>query len=105
MHTVYPMILTFMDLTEHRWHEDTNNLYHNTRSIQHGFISKLFLSFLPRGLHLEHHVYPSVVAADLGTVNNVLRSQGLVTTISGLPELIKDIASYSSDVETLQTVR
>jgi fatty acid desaturase len=105
MYTFYPMILMFMDLTEHRWHEDVNNLYHNTRSIKHGFISKLFLSFLPRGYHLEHHIYPSVVAADLGKLNRVLCSQKLITTLHGIPELIKDITTYTSENHSLQAAR
>lgn len=72
MYTVYPMILTLMDLTEHRWTEKTDDLNANTRSVKPSVALRLWISMLPRGMHREHHLYPRVVAADLPELGRIL---------------------------------
>lgn len=92
MYTVYPMILTFMDLTEHRWTEGESNLNLNTRSVKPGLLGKLLISSLPRGLHREHHVYPNIVAADLPKLSEYLRETKLAPPLRGVSALFKELA-------------
>ena len=79
MYTVYPMILSFMDLTEHRWTEEGENLNQNTRSVRLGTMIKIWISTLPRGLHREHHIYPRVIAADLPRLSAILNQDALLS--------------------------
>lgn len=65
MYTIYPMILTYFDLTEHFWEAKETSPASNTRSVTHGFLLKTLISHLPRGLHREHHLYPGIPAANL----------------------------------------
>ena len=94
MYTVYPMILTFFDLTEHRWTIPTQILTINCRSVRLGWWKRLFVSFLPRGLHLEHHIFPNVIAFDLPKLSAILERNGVIKTpvaFGGLLDDIKDV--------------
>lgn len=72
MYTVYPMILTYFDLTEHYWESGSQEPEYNTRTVEHGFLVSLLLTHLPRGLHREHHYYPRVPAVNLPVLKMVL---------------------------------
>lgn len=95
MYLVFPVILAFMDQVEHRWalsSNHSNNVNNNSRSIHFGFIAKIFLSFLPRGLHREHHIYPRAVASQLPALSRILCDKTqLSKPLKGMPELIKEI--------------
>jgi len=85
MHTVYPMILRFNDLTEHRWELATSSIVDNTRSRADGILAKVFVSGFPRGFHREHHIFPRAGVVDLPKVNALLVKDGLVPKpINGL---------------------
>lgn len=68
----YPAILKFHDLTEHHWEKKSDDLYINTQSVKRSYLFKLFLSFLPRGFHREHHLYPRVSVCNLPKLKEVL---------------------------------
>lgn len=72
MYTFYPMILTYFDLTEHHWSIPSQDITKITHSKKHGFIMKMIVSYLPRGLHREHHLYPRVRAALLPKLKHIL---------------------------------
>lgn len=72
MYTVYPMILKFHDLTEHYWESKSNCLYENTQSVSRSFWKKVIISFLPRGYHREHHMYPRVPVVYLPKVHKLI---------------------------------
>lgn len=92
MYTVYPMILTFMDLTEHRWVERSTDPILNSRAIRYGLLAKMLFSFLPRGLHREHHLYIPVIAADLPRLSKLLcDGNHLSPPIMGLGALLADV--------------
>lgn len=92
MYTVFPMILTYMDLTEHRWDHHSRDPIFNTRSIHYGFISKMLLSFLPRGLHCEHHLYPRIVSFNLPKLSRILCTGGyLPVPKKGVFHLLKEL--------------
>lgn len=78
MYTVYPMMLRFHDLTEHRWEKPTEALQINSRTRKDGWLFKLFFSALPRGYHSEHHIYPRVGVVDLAQVNRLLVNENLM---------------------------
>ncbi len=83
MYTIYPMILRFHDLTEHRWEKPTEALQINTRTRHDGWLFKLFFSALPRGYHSEHHIYPRVGVVDLALVNQLLVKDHLLSPPAG----------------------
>lgn len=92
MYTVYPMILTFMDLTEHRWVERSTDPILNSRAIRYGFLARILFSFLPRGLHREHHLYLPVIAADLPRLSKLLcDGKHLSPPIMGLGAVLADV--------------
>jgi len=91
MYTIYPMILTFMDLTEHRWTVASRNVEDNARSVRVGLIARTLLSHLPRGLHLEHHLYPNVVAVDLPKLSNLLQRDKVTNPPLSFSGLIDDM--------------
>ena len=72
MYTVYPMILKFHDLTEHYWEQKSNCLYENTQSVSRSYWEKIIISFLPRGYHREHHMFPRVPVIHLPKVNKLI---------------------------------
>lgn len=93
MYLVYPMILAFMDYTEHRWPESGDDLEANSRSVRLGFLSKVIISFLPRGLHREHHLYQNVIAYKLPELSTILsRETRFTLPLNGLPALLNDVA-------------
>lgn len=75
MYTVYPMILTYFDLTEHYWSVPSQDIKRNTHSKKHGFIAQMIVSQLPRGLHREHHLFPRVRSALLPKLKVFLNKQ------------------------------
>lgn len=94
MYTIYPMILTFFDLTEHRWTIPTQTLTVNCRSVRLGWWQRLIVSFLHRGLHLEHHIFPNVIAFDLPKLSAILERDGVIKppiAFSGLLDDIKNV--------------
>lgn len=92
MYTVYPMILTFMDLTEHRWTDRSTDPILNSRAIRYGFLAKMLFSYLPRGLHREHHLYPAVIAADLPRLSKLLcQGRHLSPPLVGLGAVLADV--------------
>lgn len=92
MYTVYPMILTFMDMTEHRWDRGEIDLNDNTRSVKYGLLSSVVFSFLPRGLHREHHVFPAVPVSRLRQLSLILVGETrLEKPLNGFGALINDI--------------
>ncbi len=95
MYTVYPMILRFHDISEHNWHVRSLDLNENTRSRHPGWISGLFLSYLPRGYHREHHVFPRVCVTNLPNVSQLLVKEGLVERpIKNLRAFLSGLAKY-----------
>lgn len=91
MYTAYPMILTYYDLTEHRWTSNSLTMSTNCRSVRLGMIGRVLTSFLPRGLHLEHHVFPNVVACDLPKLSLILQHDGAVAKPQDFNGLLKDL--------------
>jgi len=99
MYTIFPMILTFMDLTEHRWAEPSTSPNLNSRAISYGFFSKLLISFLPRGLHREHHLYPRVASFNLPKLSKLLCADGyLEPPMNGIAALISEIRNDAKTV-------
>lgn len=90
MYTVYPMILTFMDLTEHRWNEDAESLVANSRSVTWGPFAKLLLGDLPRGLHREHHIFLTVRAALLPELSAILQRADVVPPPTTVPQMLAE---------------
>lgn len=98
MYTIYPMILRFHDLTEHRWEMNTESLQINTRTRKDGWLFKLLFTALPRGYHREHHVYPRVCVVDLAIVNQLLSREKLLPPPGeGVQGLFRELASNSTD--------
>lgn len=97
MYTIFPMILTFMDLTEHRWNSQSTDVIQNSRSVQYGVLEKLVLSFLPRGFHREHHLCPRVIAADLPKLSKLLCENG------NLGKPLRGVIGLLSDITRLRT--
>lgn len=92
MYTIFPMILTFMDLTEHRWNSKSTDPVQNSRSVQYGVLEKLVISFLPRGFHREHHLCPRVIASDLPKLSRLLCENGnLEKPVRGVIGLLSDV--------------
>lgn len=95
MYTIFPMILTFMDLTEHRWNSESTDVILNSRSVQYGVLEKLVLSFLPRGFHREHHLCPRVISTDLPKLSKLLCEHGnLDKPVRGVIGLLSDITRF-----------
>ncbi|MCG8422359.1 MAG: fatty acid desaturase [Proteobacteria bacterium] len=94
MYTVYPMILTLMDLTEHRWDEPKGDLNRNTRSTNVGVAGRLLISTLPRTLHREHHIFPRVVARRLPQLSRLVCGAGLAMPPAGdgLTGILRELA-------------
>ncbi|NVI96649.1 fatty acid desaturase [Myxococcus sp. AM009] len=93
MYTVYPMILTLMDLTEHRWTREEGDLNVNARSTRLGLLPALLISGLPRTLHREHHVFPGVVARDLPRLSALLcQARVSPEPAPGLSALMRELA-------------
>ncbi|AGC43736.1 fatty acid desaturase [Myxococcus stipitatus DSM 14675] len=98
MYTVYPMILTLMDLTEHRWTLESDDLNVNARSTRLGLLPRIFISTLPRTLHREHHVFPGVVAVDLPLLSALLCKSGLSPEPArGLRALYRELSEMASN--------
>ena len=91
MYTVYPMLLRFMDLTEHRWTDTSGEIENNTRSIEVGILTQFMISALPRGLHREHHLCPQVSVAKLPELSTILSEANLISPPISVPELFKEI--------------
>ena len=91
MYTVYPMILTFMDLTEHRWTDNSKELENNTRSVKTGIVEKIILSFLPRGFHREHHLCPQVAVTNLPQLGAILSEANVLSPPISLRELFDEL--------------
>lgn len=99
MYTVYPMILTLMDLTEHRWTEESEDLNVSSRSTRLGLLSSVLISCLPRTLHREHHVFPGVVAVDLPILSRLLCHAGISPEpAKGLRALLRELAQTAAGV-------
>ncbi|MBD2247487.1 fatty acid desaturase [Nostoc sp. FACHB-888] len=92
MYTVYPMILTFMDLTEHRWTDTSANIENNTRSVRTGVLAKLIISALPRGFHREHHFCPRVAVTKLPELSVILCQEDVLSDPSSIKDLFKELA-------------
>jgi fatty acid desaturase len=60
LYITFPIILKFVDLTEHNWWDESCDLKKNTNTIEPGFLHKNFVSDLNRHYHYEHHLYPQV---------------------------------------------
>lgn len=91
MYTVYPMLLTFMDLTEHRWTDSSGDIENNSRSVRAGALAKLIMSVLPRGFHREHHFCPRVAVTKLPELSAILCEEGIVSDPLSLKELFKEL--------------
>lgn len=104
MYTLYPMILHFHDLTEHRWQMNTEALHVNTRTRRDGWLVKLFLTALPRGYHSEHHIYPRVAVVNLAIVHQLLHKEQLLPAAgAGINALFKELAVTSRHQTTSTT--
>lgn len=104
MYTVYPMLLTFMDLTEHRWTDTSAELENNTRSVRVGALAKLIMSALPRGFHREHHICPRVGVTKLPELSSILCEANVISDPISLKHLFKDLRNMGklkSDKEFL----
>lgn len=73
MYSFYPMVLRWHDLTEHYWGKTTTDPLVNTRSVKLGYLAKIFFSFLPRGFHREHHLFPQISVKNLPKLALLLR--------------------------------
>jgi len=60
LYLVLPMVLKYMDLTEHNWWDKSLEISNNSNSSKPNLISTLFISDLNRTLHIEHHLYPQI---------------------------------------------
>lgn len=88
MYTFYPMILKFHDLTEHRWEKVTDDVHINTRSVKIGFLAKMLFSYLPRGLHREHHMFPRVSVVNLPKLSKLICSNcNILPPLKGVTQL------------------
>lgn len=98
MYTVYPMILTLMDLTEHRWTQESEDLNVSARSTRLGLLPRVLISYLPRTLHREHHVFPGVAAVDLPKLSMLLCNAGLSPEpAKGMQALFQELARGSTE--------
>ncbi|HKQ70358.1 MAG TPA: fatty acid desaturase, partial [Polyangiaceae bacterium] len=94
MYTVYPMILTFMDLTEHAWAEKGSDLNRIARSTMLGWAANVVVGNLPRTLHREHHAFPGVCATDLLSLSRLLDSAGVAPEpLRGISGLLRDVCA------------
>jgi fatty acid desaturase len=91
MYTVYPMLLTFMDLTEHRWTDTSGDIKNNTRSVRAGALAKLIISALPRGFHQEHHFCPRVAVTKLPELSAILCEANVISDPISLKDLFKEL--------------
>ncbi len=91
MYTVYPMLLTFMDLTEHRWTDTSGDIENNTRSVRAGILAKFIMSALPRGFHREHHFCPRVAVTKLPELSAILCEANVISDPMSLKDLFKDL--------------
>ncbi|MDP9530560.1 fatty acid desaturase family protein [Pseudomonas protegens] len=96
MYTIYPMILTYYDLSEHRWTVDSTILNENTRSVRFGLFGRILFGFLPRGLHLEHHIFPRVIAFDLPELSRILEREGVIDTPASFTDFLGDLNEVKS---------
>lgn len=96
MYTVYPMILTFHDLTEHRWTVPSKVLTQNCRSVRLGFVRRILVTLLPRGLHLEHHIFPKVIAFKLPQLSAILQRDHVIGPSMSFDGWVADIKNVES---------
>ncbi|MGZ3773279.1 MAG: fatty acid desaturase family protein [Pseudobdellovibrionaceae bacterium] len=80
MYLSFPAILYMKDLTEHYWaaKAEPGDLKKNTASTKPGVIEKFFFADLNRGLHREHHFYPSVPFFRLKKLSQLLIRKGIL---------------------------
>ncbi|WP_183085114.1 fatty acid desaturase family protein [Trinickia fusca] len=97
MYTVYPMILSLSDLTEHRWTEKTDDLNDNTRSVKTSAALRIWISMLPRGLHREHHIYPRVIAVDLPRLAAILRQASFYRQPTSFVGMLEELRQRSEN--------
>ena len=95
---IYPLISRIRQVAEHAAVPDrlSPDPRENTRTIEAGWIDKLF--FAPYGLnfHLEHHTLASVPCYRLKDMHNLLRSRGYYDGVSfpkGYLELLKQVSA------------
>ena len=91
MYTVYPMLLTFMDLTEHRWTDTSGSVENNTRSVSTGALAKFIISALPRGFHREHHLCPRIAVGKLPELNAIFSEANVIPAPISIKDLFKEL--------------
>ena len=77
--TVLAPILRFRALAEHGACPN-NNLFNSARSVDAGNFERFMLAPCNVGLHLEHHLYPSVPHYNLPKLSARLRSRDIYAT-------------------------
>jgi len=76
--TTFSLFVRVRSIAEHAVTERTDDMFRNTRSVEASWLARAFVAPHGVGLHLEHHLVPTVPYFRLPALRRLLRERGLL---------------------------